>query len=69
MDKILKSLWILQEKPNPDAFRRFRKVKRLNPYNPLTYIMLVIIYIIGFIMFGIVGFWSEIETKGLFKYQ
>lgn len=69
MRKLLKALYIVQEKTTLDKFKRRTKVQRLNPYNPLTYIAILIASIIGMILFGIVGYWNMIELKQSFKYQ
>jgi hypothetical protein len=50
MDKLLKFLWILQEKENSDGSE---KLFRLNPYNPLSYIMIIIIGI-AVILFSLI---------------
>lgn len=71
--KLLKFLFILQEVSNksrsPKLGRGFLKAYRLNPYNPLSYIALVIIFVFGILMFGIVGFWKEVELTNPFKWN
>ena len=42
---------------------------RLNPFNPLSYVFFIFLLIVGFILFGIVGFFKEIETLNPFKWN
>lgn len=71
--KILKFLYVLQEKSNKDRIPKlgkgYSKAIRLNPYNPLSYVALVIILAVGIIMFGVVGFWKEIDATNPFKWN
>jgi hypothetical protein len=67
--KLLKLLWIFQEKKYKDTFNVTRKYRRLNPFNPLTYIAIVIIILVGFVMFGIVGFWKEVDLRNPFRWS
>jgi hypothetical protein len=75
MRKLLKLLWITQEKkievndPLAKNGKRIRKVHRINPFNPLTYPTLIIIFIIGVLMFGFVGIWNEMDLRNPFKWQ
>lgn len=73
MRKILVKLYILQEVDN-----RKREVKlgkgfftaiRLNPYNPLAWLYFIGATIVGFIMYGLVGFWKEIDYHNPFKWR
>jgi len=68
MKKILKALFIYQEKEFPHPLRKYTK-RRLNPYNPLTYLLIAIVFLIGILKFGFVGIWKEIDTRNPFKYQ
>lgn len=67
--KLLKFLWIFQEKKHKDDFKVTRKYRRLNPYNPLTYIAILIIILVGFVMFGLVGFWREVDLRNPFRWS
>lgn len=67
--KILKFLWIIQEKKHTDEFKRTYFKKRLNPFNPLTYITIFITFLIGFLMFGIIGFWQEVNRINPFYWH
>jgi hypothetical protein len=67
--KLLKFLWIFQEKKHKDTLNVTRKYRRLNPFNPLTYIAIVIIILVGFVMFGIVGFWKEVDLRNPFRWS
>ena len=73
MKKILKTLLIIQEVSNkgrnPKLGRGFFTARRFNPYNPLSYVALVIIIVIGIAMFGIVGFWKEVDLQNPFKWN
>lgn len=70
--KVLKFLYVIQEKYlekeeaiyGKDAW----KVRRLNPYNPLSYITIILGFILGIILFGVYGFWEEIEMRNPFKW-
>lgn len=52
LEKPLKVLKILQEKPNG---KRFRTSYRINPWNPLSYVALVLGFIITLFLYGVVG--------------
>lgn len=71
--KILKWLFIVQEVSNkdmkPHLGRSFFTAIRFNPYNPLSYLTLILIFVIGIIMFGVVGFWKEIDLVNPFKWN
>jgi hypothetical protein len=71
--KLLKFLYIIQEvsnrNRNPKLGRGFNNAVRFNPYNPLSYITIIIIFIVGIIMFGLVGFWKEVELINPFKWN
>ena len=70
MRKLLKYLYVIQEKTHHDEFRRKRVKRRLNPYNPLTYVVMVSVIIVGVIMFGVVGLKNEINIDELkFKWE
>lgn len=66
--KILKLLLIIQETEHKDAFNSKYYKSRLNPFNPLSYISIICIVLVGFLMFGIVGFWKEVDSKNPFKW-
>ena len=42
---------------------------RLNPYNPLSYILIILVCVVGIILYGVIGFWKEIDLRNPFKYQ
>lgn len=66
----MKFLFVLQEtKRIPKNGFHERKMKRLNPYNPLTYIVILLTFVIGIILFGLIGFWKEIDSENPFKYK
>jgi hypothetical protein len=71
--KTLRFLFILQEVDNrnktPKMGRGFFTAYRLNPFNPLSYIFIIIILIFGIIMFGIIGFWKEIDYRNPFAWN
>ena len=71
MRDILKFLWIIQEVNNKDRKlgKGFSTARRINPYNPLSYIALPIIIIVGLILFGIIGFWDQIDRSNPFKWN
>lgn len=69
IEKIMLSLLVLQETEVKDALNKSYTKRKLNPYNPLSYLYILIISIIGFIMFGVVGFWKEVDTSNPFKWQ
>lgn len=72
MRKILKKILLIQEISNknrtPKLGRGFSTAKRLNPWNPFSYVLIVLIFIVGIILFGLLGFWKEIEVKNPFKW-
>jgi len=73
MKNILKFLFILQEVSNkkrtPHLGKGYSTARRFNPYNPLSYITIVLIIIVGIVMFGVVGFWKEIDYTNPFKWN
>lgn len=70
---LLVKLFIIQEVNNetrqPLLGRGYRIARRLNPYNPLSYITVLITLIVGIVMFGIVGFWKEVDFVNPFKWN
>lgn len=70
--KILKKLRVIQEIDNknrkPQLGKGLSTARRINPYNPLSYIIILLTFLVGVIMFGVVGFWKEIDTKNPFKW-
>jgi hypothetical protein len=69
MRKILKALFMIQEKQVKSPIGpSYRKI-RMNPYNPLSYIFILLAFIVGLFMFGLVGIWKEMDLKNPFKYQ
>lgn len=72
MRKLLKALWIIQERKNQKVYSNLNCIyveKRMNPFNPLTYISIIIVFIVGFLMFGLVGFWNEVDLRNPFKWR
>lgn len=69
--KVLKFLHVIQTVSNKDGKlgRGFIEAQRLNPYNPLSYITIVLGFILGIILFGIYGFWKEVDTTNPFKWN
>ena len=71
--KLLKSLRIIEEVSNKTREvplgRGFFTARRLNPWHPLSYVTIVLVLIVGIIMFGIVGFWKEVELRNPFKWD
>lgn len=65
MKKIMKNLYIIQEKKFLDEFKHKKVKYRLNPYNPLTYIVIIMSLVIGIFMFGFVGIKNEININEL----
>lgn len=73
MRKLLKRLYIIQEVSNKNRTKKlgrgFLVARRFNPFNPLSYVALILIIIIGIIMFGVRGFWKEIDGENPFKWN
>lgn len=71
--KLLKLLGIVHSVQNKGRVvklgRGFKEAHRLNPYNPLSYLFIVSAFLVGLIMFGVVGFWKEIDIKNPFKWD
>ena len=73
LKRILKFLYIYQEVSNkgrnPYIGQGYSTAYRLNPYNPFSYILLLIVILIGFLLFGIIGFWNEIDRRNPFEWN
>lgn len=73
MIRILKKIYVLQTESNKGRKvklgRGYSEAHRLNPFNPLSYLTIIIGLILGLIMFGVVGFWKEMDTKNPFKWD
>lgn len=69
--KILKTLYITQYKTIEvdNKHIKFTERRRLNPFNPLTYLVSISVIIVGIIMFGIVGFWEQVDFRNSFKWR
>lgn len=67
--KILKFLLIIQEQKHKDPFNRGYVKRRMNPFNPLTYISILAIIVVGFLMFGFIGFWKEVDLRDPFRWS
>lgn len=67
MNKFLKSIRVIQEVSNkgrePKLGQGYFKAYRINPYNPLSYLTIIILFIVGIIMFGVYGFWKEVNRN------
>lgn len=70
MKKALLKLGITQEKKFKDPFNCTYSKHRLNPFNPLTYIFILLLFVVGFVLYGVYGFFKEIDFRDLrFKYR
>lgn len=72
MRKLLKLIWVIQERENHKVYSNLncRYIeKRMNPFNPLTYISILIIFLVGLLMFGVIGFWSEVDLRNPFRWR
>ena len=68
--KILIFLKVIQlRKITPKHKMYMFEERRLNPYNPLTYITLTIAFFVGIILFGVSGFWNEVDLNNPFKWR
>lgn len=75
--KLLRFLKIVQTVNNHDRSKQglkklgrgYSKSHRLNPYNPLSYLTVIITIIVGTILFGITGFWKEVDHRNPFKWD
>lgn len=47
----------------------FRNWRRMNPYHPISYVVVSCALISGFLLFGFVGMWKEIDLRNPFKWQ
>ena len=63
--KILFFLGVTEKIVNERGYEKYR----LNPYNPLAYILIILVFVVGIILYGVVGFWKEIDLRNPFKYQ
>jgi hypothetical protein len=72
MRKLLKTLYIVETISNknrtPKLGRGYSEAHRLRWYNPLSYILVIGVIILGLIMFGVVGFKQEVDTRNPFKW-
>ncbi len=69
LDKILKFLFVLQERTKTDEFNHKYKQRRLNPYNPLSYVFLILLYIVGLFAYGIIVMIEDAEPIKEFKWR
>jgi len=65
MRKIAIYTKVLQEKPGKYG----GKIRRLNPWNPLSYILIIMTFLVGFVLYGFVGIWKELDFRNPFKYS
>lgn len=66
--KILKLLFIVQERKTKNAFNQTKTERRINPYNPLSYIAVFGFLLGGIVLFGIAGVWEKMELRKEFKW-
>ena len=68
--KILIFLSVIQfKKELPNHKMHMVEKWRLSPYNPLSYIFLTITFFVGIILFGVIGFWKEVDLNNPFKWR
>jgi hypothetical protein len=67
--KVLKALFVVQEKQEIDVLNRKHTKIRLNPFNPLTYLFMLGLVLVGIILFGIYGVFNEVDLKKPFNYR
>lgn len=67
--KILKWVFVIQERQVKNSLGKKRTERRLNPYNPLTYLVVLSCLLIGIILFGVVGVWGQFNIKKDFKWN
>lgn len=77
MRELLKAIGVLQSISNDKRHknglkklgRGYCEAHRLNPFNPLSYLTIIIGVVLGLLLFGVVGFWKETDTKNPFKWD
>lgn len=71
--ELLKTLFVIQEVSNKDRAKKlgrgYSTAVRLNPFNPLSYIAFISAILIGMLLFGIYGFWKEVDHMNPFKWN
>ena len=68
--KVLKILKVIQlRKIMPKHKMYLVDQRRLNPFNPLSYLTLTIAFFVGIILFGVIGFWNEVDLNNPFKWK
>jgi hypothetical protein len=68
--KVLKILKVIQlRKIMPKHKMYMVEQRRLNPFNPLSYLTLTIAFFVGIILFGVIGFWNEVDLNNPFKWK
>jgi hypothetical protein len=68
--KILMFLNVIQfTKELPSHKMYMVEKRRLNPFNPLSYLTLIIAFFVGIILFGVIGFWNEVDLNNPFKWK
>lgn len=68
--KILTFLKVIQlRKIKPSHKMYMVEERRLNPFNPLSYLTLTIVFFLGIILYGIIGFWNEVDLNNPFKWK
>lgn len=63
--EILFFLGVTEKIVNEIGYEKYR----LNRYNPLSYILIILVFVVGIILYGVIGFWKEIDLRNPFKYQ
>ena len=77
MRKLLKKLKIIQTVSNEERKKQglkhlgrgYFEAVRLNPYNPLSYLTIIIVLVVGIFLFGVYGFWKEVDIANPFKWD
>ena len=63
--EILFFLGVTEKIVNEIGYEKYR----LNRYNPLSYILIILVFVVGITLYGVIGFWKEIDLRNPFKYQ
>jgi hypothetical protein len=68
--KILTFLKVIQLRKIMPSYKMYMvEQRRLNPFNPLSYLTLTIAFFVGIILFGVIGFWNEVDLNNPFKWK
>lgn len=63
--EILFFLGVTEKIVNERGYEKYR----LNRYNPLSYILIILVFVVGITLYGVIGFWKELDLRNPFKYQ